>query len=241
VEYNYTRGERDIRLFELGTAFAAGAGPTPAETARLGLVLTGARAPLHWTGDSGDYLIWDLKGLAEEIVNPWGLTVRPGLATELPGVTPLLDPAASFEIVTGDRLIGQAGPLRAGAADVPAWAGAIFGLELILDERFRAGDREYQPLPQLPAIKEDLALLVPDAVTAAQIEQTLRAAGGALLEDAVAFDLYRGAGLPVGTRSIAYRLRFRAPDRTLTDADVRTQVGRILKRLKDEHGIERRG
>jgi phenylalanyl-tRNA synthetase beta chain len=99
----------------------------------------------------------------------------------------------------------------------------------------------FQALPTLPAIEQDLALIVPENVSAQKVESLLHSAGGALVEQVVPFDEYRGTGVPEGTRSIAYRLRFRAPDRTLTDADARTLVGRILKRLKDEFGIERRG
>ena len=101
--------------------------------------------------------------------------------------------------------------------------------------------RRYEDLPVLPAIEQDLALLVPGAVSSRQVEELIRAAGGKLLEHVAPFDLYRGKGIPDGFRSIAYRLRFRAHDRTLTDAEVAVAVQRILKRLKDEHEIERRG
>jgi phenylalanyl-tRNA synthetase beta chain len=93
----------------------------------------------------------------------------------------------------------------------------------------------------LPAIEQDLALLVPVAVSARQVEELIRATGGKLLEEVAPFDLYRGKGIPDGFRSLAYRLRFRAQDRTLTDAEAAAAVQRILKRLKDEFGIERRG
>jgi phenylalanyl-tRNA synthetase beta chain len=241
VEYNYTRGARDIRLFELGTAFAAKSGPTPDETTRLAIAITGARAPQHWMGASGDYSIWDIKGLAEDIAAPWGLSVRAGLSSDLRGITKIFEPDLTFEILADGAVVGQAGQIRSGAIDSPAWATSLFGLELILSEQFQTAGHQYRALPVFPAIEQDLSLLVPDSISAAQVEHTLRAAGGPLLEETVPIDVYRGAGLPVRTRSIAFRLRFRASDRTLTDGDARTLVGRILKRLQDEHGIERRG
>ncbi|MGH7461917.1 MAG: phenylalanine--tRNA ligase subunit beta, partial [Longimicrobiales bacterium] len=92
VEYNYTRGTRDIRLFELGTAFNTDDGNVvPRESTRLALVMTGARSPMHWTGKPGSILIWDLKGLTEELADALGLTVRSGLSGELPGITSLLE------------------------------------------------------------------------------------------------------------------------------------------------------
>jgi phenylalanyl-tRNA synthetase beta chain len=82
---------------------------------------------------------------------------------------------------------------------------------------------------------------VPEALASEVIEKSVRAAGGELLESVEPFDLYRGKGIPEGTRSIAYRLRFRASDRTLTDAEADAAVKRILSKLKEEHGVERRG
>lgn len=241
VEYNYTRGTRDVRLFELGTAFTArGRTEAPLETTRLAVVLSGARAPLHWTANPGDLQIWDLKGLLEDLADTLGLAVGPALTERMSGVSELLESAAAFEIASGALVAGQAGLVRTGVMDVPAWAGEVFGLEIVLSDRYQRAEKQPQPLPVLPAIEQDLALLAPESVSAAQIEQAVRSAGGALLEKVVPFDLFRGPGLPPGMRSLAYRLRFRASDRTLTDADARTLVGRILKRLKDEHGIERR-
>jgi phenylalanyl-tRNA synthetase beta chain len=86
-----------------------------------------------------------------------------------------------------------------------------------------------------------MALLIPEALASEAVEKTVREAAGALLENVEPFDLYRGRGIPEGTRSIAYRLRFRAPDRTLTDAEADSAVKRILAKLKEEHGVERRG
>ena len=79
--------------------------------------------------------------------------------------------------------------------------------------------RPYTPLPVYPPIEQDLALFVPDAVASADVVAAVRKAGGALLEDVRPFDVYRGTGVASGVRSLAYRLRFRAPDRTLTDAE----------------------
>jgi phenylalanyl-tRNA synthetase beta chain len=100
---------------------------------------------------------------------------------------------------------------------------------------------KYAPLAQFPPIEQDIALVVPEARSSREIEAVIRRSGGLYLEDVFAFDLYRGSGIPAGTRSIAYRLRFRASDRTLTDAEADEAVRNILNRLKDDHGVERRG
>jgi phenylalanyl-tRNA synthetase beta chain len=77
-------------------------------------------------------------------------------------------------------------------------------------------------------VLRDLALVFPDAMEAARVEAALRKAGGALLEDLQLFDVYRGAPLAAGTKSLAYALRFRAPDRTLTDDEVVALCGQMV-------------
>ncbi len=99
---------------------------------------------------------------------------------------------------------------------------------------------QYRALPTYPATERDIALLVPEATAAARVEAVIRSAGGPYLEEARPFDVFRGRTVPAGFRSIAFRLRFRAPDRTLTDEEIDSQMGRVLKRLRDEHDVQRR-
>ena len=90
-------------------------------------------------------------------------------------------------------------------------------------------------------MERDLALLVPDHVSAYHVDEFVRARAGALLEGVELFDVYRGEGVPSGTRSLAFRLRFRAPERTLKDKQVDRAVKALLARLKEELGVEPRG
>ena len=82
------------------------------------------------------------------------------------------------------------------------------------------GNRSYTPVSKFPSSDIDLAFVVGDDVAASRIEASLRKGGGALLTDVELFDVYRGPGVDDGARSLAYRLRFQATDRTLTDGDV---------------------
>jgi phenylalanyl-tRNA synthetase beta chain len=95
-------------------------------------------------------------------------------------------------------------------------------------------------LPDQPASERDLALLVPRGTAASEVLETLRGAAGPLLETAWPFDLYEGKGIPEGTRSVAFRLRFRAPDRTLTDAETDGAVAAVLAALEERLGVRRR-
>jgi phenylalanyl-tRNA synthetase beta chain len=92
----------------------------------------------------------------------------------------------------------------------------------------------YQPLPDTPAVERDLALVLPEGVLAEQVAAGLRRGAGRLLEAIEIVDEYRGAGLPAGARSVAFRLRFRAAGRTLRDAEVGSALERCLAAVREE-------
>jgi phenylalanyl-tRNA synthetase beta chain len=235
MEFNFTRGNRQVRLFELGTAFAAGDLP-PVESSRLALALSGARVPPHWSAPSPALDIWDLKGVLEELAAELSLRLETGDAGAW-----WIEPAQALRLSDANgRLVGWGGRVRAAAVDAPPWAEPVYAAEMILSP----GERQvpgFEALPAFPGSERDLALLVPEQLTTAEVSASVSGAAGPLLEQVEVFDLYRGPGIPAGTRSLALRLRFRAADRTLTDAEVDGAVERVLKRLKESHGIERRG
>jgi phenylalanyl-tRNA synthetase beta chain len=100
---------------------------------------------------------------------------------------------------------------------------------------------QFTPLAATPASERVLALLLPEGVTAAQVTEALRRAGGDLLERVDVESEYRSPELPAGTRSVAFRLTFRAPDRTLRDTEVDLSEARLLAALDEELGVRRRG
>jgi phenylalanyl-tRNA synthetase beta chain len=235
VEHNWRMGggERDIRLFEVGTVFKPGKGFLPNEELWLGIVLTGARHPPHWSEGGGakvpDMDIWDLKRHFELAV---GLAAPPQGAT----VQPVAD-GVGWQAVAGDgTVVGWAGPLE---ADAPKWAAPLYGLEVRITVA-PARVVRYEPLPTHPAVTRDMSLVVPGGVTAAAIEAVLRRTGGPLLTRLDVLDEYRGAGLPAGTRGVTWRCTFRDPSRTLTDKEVDALLGRMLSALEGELDVRRR-
>jgi phenylalanyl-tRNA synthetase beta chain len=238
VEHNLARGQRDIRLFELGTAFGAGDGHVPAESIRIAATWTGRRAPSHWSAEGGEWDIWDLK---------WMLGTVAALAAPDAEVRPA-DPAehsATLEVplavvAVEGRTLGLAGRLPAACVDTPPWADAVWGLEVeVLPGRQAAV--AYQPLPVHPAVERDLALVVEKRIAAAEVGAVIREAAPPTLESLSVFDVYEGESLPEGTRSVAWRLRFRAADRTLTDEEVDTALARITAALREKLNVAVRG
>lgn len=240
VEHNFARAVRSVRLFEIGTVFSPADTPTelPREATHLAAVFVGTRRPPHWSAEPEVYDVWDLKGLLDELIDALGggLTIEPG--AEASGyVAPL-----SFRVTdSAGAVVGRAGQVEPGAIDAPAWADPVWAIEITLLPGFAVPERPaFRPLPAYPAIERDAALLVADEIPARRVEDVIREAGGRLLEEVWPFDLFRGKNVPEGVRSIGFRMRFRASDRTLTDQEVDKVVQRILHRLKEELGVERR-
>jgi phenylalanyl-tRNA synthetase beta chain len=243
VEANFNRGARDVRLFEIGTTFARGLDSTPTESTRLAAVLTGARVPDHWTGRPPTFDLWDLSGLMTEVAAELSARIEPGDPGDANGIT-RLDAGTIYRTIhaSSARPVGVGGRVANSAIDAPAWAEAVWGFEIDLrTEMTQRQNAPFRPLPSQPPVDRDIALVVAQNIPAASLADAIRSAGGSLLESAEVFDVYEGKGLPSDSRSVAFRLRFRAPDRTLTVAEVDTLMGRILKRLKDEHNAQRRG
>jgi phenylalanyl-tRNA synthetase beta chain len=216
-----------VRLFEIGTVFtAAPAGERPREERHVAAVLTGHREPPHWTGTGQEVIdMWDLKGQFETAV-----------ALAIPGGTVQVEGPEWIARDRDGRTVGRAGPI---AADAPPWAAQLFGYELTVDPASRRPPR-YVGLPTTPSSERVLALLLTEGRTVRQVEEVLGRSGGDLLESVSIESDYRGPELPAGTRSVAFRLTFRAPDRTLRDSEVDDVEARMLATLKTELGIFRR-
>ena len=227
VEGNWAKHIADIRLFEIGTVFTAvGPGEPPREERHVAAVLTGRREPPHWSGTGQDRIdLWDLKGQLEAAV---ALAVPSGVV-QVEGSGWVVRDARGHQV-------GEAGLLE---ADAPPWADPLFGFELVLDEAPRPPER-FSALPTTPSSERVLALLLREGTTVRQVEDLVRKTAGALLEAIAIESDYRGPELPAGTRSVAFRLTFRAPDRTLRDSEIEEVEKRVLAALERELEIQRR-
>jgi phenylalanyl-tRNA synthetase beta chain len=242
-------------------------GSLPREEMRVGALLMGARRPPHFAGDAEPPSIdeWDAKGVAElavAAVYPGECALRPPSGQDAGGrlwdIVKTADGGAA-EIVGGVRRL---------ALDAPVWAKPAFGIELRLwavdsapvappgsgvqlqTEVKRVGLADqtvrYRPIPTLPAAEIDLALIVPDrdrageTLTAEIVEGVVRRASGELLERIVLFDEFRDEAKWPNARSLAWRLTFRHPERTLRDKEIDGRRDKVLKTLESELGVKPR-
>ena len=251
AEHNLAHMQGDIRLFEIGSVFEPSSGRLPREEVRVGAIIMGGRRPPHFTEPKPPaFDEWDAKAIAELIAeSAFGgksLSLVPGEGDTL------------WRVHVDGRDIGSVVRVR---LDAPVWAAPAFGIELALEPvasadvapagrsayvRDDAGRRgppavtPFRALPVTPAAEFDVALLVPSDMPAARVEDVIRRSAGELLERVILFDEFRGAGLPAGMRSVAWRLTFRHPERTLRDKEVSGRREKLLRTLEEELGVRQR-
>jgi phenylalanyl-tRNA synthetase beta chain len=233
-----------VAMFEIGRVYWPVAGELlPREPRHLSLVLTGPRAPESWLrGDEANALdFYDLKGIVETLLDRLGVPADQVryLATAHPAFTARVARVAVAGQDVG--VVGELHPLARKAFDLPA-QGRVVVAELALEPLlpYARHDVQVTPISAYPAIKEDLAIVVDEAITAEQVMQTIRAAGGEMLVDVRLFDVYRGGQIAAGHKSLAYRLTYQVPDRSLTDADAARVRDKIVRRLADSLGAKLR-
>ncbi len=262
AEDNLARMQGDVRLFEIGSVFAPTMpGALPTETLSVGLLVMGARRPPHFTEPAPPaFDAWDAKGLGELA----GRAAYPGrrVACELPDGD-VGDGETLWTVTVDGEAVGSVVRAR---LDAPVWATPTFGVEIALGvvtseyEASAGANRwsvstaqsaagtvpgtapvRFRPLPTTPPVIVDLALVVPNAVRASDVERVIRTAIGSLLESVDVFDEFHGGELEPTTRSLAWRLVLRDPTRTLRDKEVEGRRQRLLAALETELGVRLRG
>jgi phenylalanyl-tRNA synthetase beta chain len=234
LRHNVSRKNYDVALFEIGRVFNSQNGTTKEER-RIAIALTGQRAQSFWSGGERDakFDAYDLKGIAEEFFEQFGLR---GIVFARSGEsTPLFLESATISL--GGKLplgeLGQLLPTLAKKYDLrDAVFLAEFNLDLLLARRNPA--KSFKSLPQFPSIRRDVAMLVPEATTHESVLQTVKLTKPANLENVELFDVFRGKNVPEGQKSLAYAFTYRAPEKTLTDAEVNAAHAKIVEAFKSQ-------
>jgi phenylalanyl-tRNA synthetase beta chain len=229
--HNAARGMGDLALFESGAVYNPdGDGPLPAEHHALAAVLRGALQPASWAGGSPPQAgFFAAKALVEAVCG--ALRVPLAVAPpEDPAAWPFLHPGRAAAVLAGGEPIGFAGevhPLVVAAWDLGDQPVAAFALDLGRLVACAPETVGYTDLTSFPAVRQDLAVVVPDDVPAARVVEIV----GAHASSVRIFDVYRGAQLGEGRTSLALHCEFSARDRTLTDEDVARVRERIVAQL----------
>jgi phenylalanyl-tRNA synthetase beta chain len=231
--------ERGVRLFEIARVYLPSDDELPREVPMLGIVLAGQREPLSRFATPGELDYFDLKGVVDALVDHLGVeNVVIG-----PTHHPALHPGRAAGLFIGEERIGILGelhPERARAFDIDTARVAVAEIDL---DRLRAAAHPIPAdvkAPRFLPVEQDFAIVVAEETPAAEVVKALRAGAGPLATGGILFDVYRGAQIGEGRKSLAYRVTFTAPDRALTDAELVKVRERIARSLRTRVGGELR-
>lgn len=227
---NYNRRNKDVRLYELGNIYLPESMPLeklPEERMQFTLGMYG----------KGDF--YSMKGVVETFLESIGMMKR--VKYDPNGARPYLHPGRQAEIIyDGEKLgfLGEIHPDVADNYDIPTKVYvAVIDMPKIMG--FATYDRKYDGIARFPAVSRDISMVVPKNVLAGDIETMILQRGGKILESVALFDVYEGAQIMTGFKSMAYSITFRAKDRTLEEADITGAMKKILNGL-ESMGIELR-
>ena len=235
VSHNRRHGRRDVQLFEIGTRFSP-----RGESRGAAFAWTGLATADHWSGARREVDFFDVKGVVEQLAAV--SLVSPAFAeTDVPY---LVKGRAAAVVVNGQHVgvLGLLDPSVADRRDLPT-GDEVYVAEINLDlltAQAPAGTLRANALPRFPWVVRDVSILVDDALSAGTVRDTIRAAAPGTLIDIREFDRYQGKGIPGGKVSLAFRLTFQSPERTLTDEEVQAGMQHIIDALaRDLQAIQR--
>ena len=225
---NYNRRNKDVKLYELAKVYVPVEGEDlPDERVQFTL------------GFYGDGDFFTMKGVVEEFLEKIGMSARPEYDPEAGKA--FLHPGRQAKILYKDTVIGYLGEVHPDVADTYGLGDRTYVAVLDLPEilPFASFDRKYEGIAKFPAVTRDISMVMPKTVLVGEVEKIIEKRGGKLLEKYNLFDIYEGAQIKEGFKSVAYTISFRAKDRTLEDKDIQPIMEKILEDLSSM-GIELR-
>jgi phenylalanyl-tRNA synthetase beta chain len=227
----------DVRLFELSKIFKPISGEDlPIEEHWLAGLMYGAREEVGWNTGRDVVNFFDVKGVVETLLEGLGVPDVTFSPDGLPGYL-----RYGARVLSGTRELGVLGELKGGIGETLDLEGEIYAFNLDFEALCQAAAPPlFTPLPRYPALYRDIALVLPEAVPAAQVADALYSHGRPWLVEARLFDVYVGDPVPAGKRSLAFRLSYRDPERTLTDDLINAHHQKLVKALETDLGAELR-
>ena len=226
----------EVALFELGKVYTKN-GSDFAESYKLAVGLSGVMQPRAWYAGARRVDFYDLKGILEALAASFDLK----LGFEAGGYS-LLHPGrrAAVNLIDGNEVtpIGCLGELAPSVSEAVGARRRVYVAEIDFEALVRPASkpRKYREIQKFPAVKRDIAVVVPQSVVDSSIRGVILAEGGSLVESVETFDIYEGEQIPEGTKSLAYGIVFRSPSKTLTEQEIDDLQKRMEERLASEFG-----
>ncbi len=220
IEYNFKRGNKAARFFEIGNTYL------PLQMPLTELPEEKAKLAIGFYGTNENY--YTIKGVIDDIFDIFGIEIEYKRADEV-----FLHPGRSAYIYAGDRKVGFLGEVHPDVNENFDYDGRVYVAEL--DEEFISAVgrdiKPFKPFSRYQGMERDIALLAPESVPAAEIISVIRKSCSEILEKAEVFDVYSGGQIPAGKKSVAVNLTFRDLNRTLKDEEVNEEIKTVLENL----------
>jgi phenylalanyl-tRNA synthetase beta chain len=232
--HNLAHGTRELRLFETAKSYiSSGPNSLPGEKDHLAALYYGEKAKTLYREETPDFYI--VKGMLDAALEGIGITDCSYVRSE----EPFLHPGRSADIVIGGQKVGFIGalaPAVVDALDIKAQKPSVVVIEMDLSRIIFSSKRKvvYRPLPKYPFIERDTAVVVNAGLQAAEIIAYLKSYPSDLIEDISIFDVYQGGNFGEGKKSIAFNVRYRSPDRTLTDEEVESLHQSLVRYIMEK-------
>ena len=233
--YNFSRGIKVIKIFEVAKVFEDIGRPLPLEITYLDGICYMEKQPALWREDANSFYL--VKGMLEALFDD--LHIRG--YTFSPSQEPFLHTGQSCDIRVSGSSVGFLGALSPLVVDklglkVPKPEIIVFEMDVDKLISMIPVSLEYSPIPKFPYIERDIAIIVDDRLTSSDVENLIRTYPSELIEDVSIFDLYKGENIPEGKKSLAFTIRYRSRHRTLTEAEVEDLHLNIVKYIETETG-----
>ena len=231
-EYNKARNNKDVSIFEIGKVFPK-KGEEYSETKKLACLMTGEYI-LGLKKKKVDFYV--VKGVAEEILDYLGYNGRYSFIAKN-DYSKDLHPWQTAVISVNNDIVGVIGKVHPSLEEED-----VYVMEIDLDRLLskKVGRMKYKEISKFPEIKKDIAIVIDENITAKEVSENIKKAGGGILDRSEVFDVYKGKGIPNGKKSIAFSLTFLSSSKTLTDEEVNAAVDKIVERLNKELKAELR-
>jgi phenylalanyl-tRNA synthetase beta chain len=237
VRVNQARNRRDVAVFEMGRVFLPGDGPIPDQPYALAFAAAGRVPAPAWAGSRPERDATDAVGLWETFAAAMRADGRI-VQDDVPG----FHPGRAARVLAGERVLATLGEIHPAVAEAYGIGGRVAVGEIDLQALLEAASyRQFRAPSAYPPVVFDLAFDVAAELPAASLLDAVRSAAGDELESLELFDLFSGPPLAPGRKSLAVRLTFRAPDRTLTDEELAGVRARIVDGAADAVGAVLRG
>jgi phenylalanyl-tRNA synthetase beta chain len=231
LAHNVSHGNRDLRFFEMSRVFEnSAAGPLPVERERVAAVYFREKTKSLYREEAADFYI--VKGVVEAML----AGIRAADVSYIRSCEPFLHPGRSADILIGGQKIGYIGALSPEVTDkldIKAHKPSIIALEMDMAELIAASREKitFKHLPRYPYIERDTAIILDADISAADIIGHLKSYPSGMIEDITIFDVYQGKGIEEGKKSVAFNVRYRSAEKTLTDSEVEGLHAALVEHL----------